>query len=64
MTDDRFHLQHGPIDLILHVEASEQIRKRLYSVAEKRFDTVLEELVAELDLLKLPWTADQSGCRG
>jgi len=64
MTDDRFHLQHGPIDLILHVEASEQIRKRLYSVAEKRFDTVLEELVAELDLLKLPWTADQSGPKG
>ena len=64
MTDDRFHLQHGPIDLILHVEASEQIRKRLYSVAEKRFDTVLEELVAEMDLLKLPWNADQSGPKG
>jgi uncharacterized protein len=64
MGDERLHLQHGPIDLILHVDASEEIRKRLYSTTEKRFSTVLEELVAEMDLLKLPWTADQSGPKG
>jgi len=64
MGDERLHLQHGPIDLILHVDASEKIRKRLYSTAEKKISTVLDELVAEMDLLKLPWNADQSGPKG
>ena len=60
MSDNRLFLQHGPIDLILQVDASEEIRTRLYSCAKKRFSTVLEELVAEMDLLKLPWSADQT----
>ena len=64
MADNRLHLQHGPIDLILHVDASEEIRKRLYSTAENRFLTVLEELVEEMDLLKLPWKAEQSEPKG
>jgi len=64
MADDRLHLQDGPIDLILHVDAPEKIRKRLYSAAEKRFGTVLEELVAEMDLLKRPWNLDLSGPKG
>lgn len=64
MADDRLHLQHGPIDLILHVDASEDIRARLYSCAKKRFRTVLEELVAEMDLLKLPWSPDHVAPNG
>ncbi len=56
MADNRLHLQHGPIDLILHVDASEEMRKRLYSAAKKRFSTVLQELVVEMDLLKHPWS--------
>jgi len=64
MSDNRLYLQHGPIDLILHVDASEEIRTRLYSCAKKRFSTVLEELVAEMDLLKLPWSADQAAPSG
>jgi ApbE superfamily uncharacterized protein (UPF0280 family) len=64
MADDRLHLQHGPIDLILHVEASESIRKRLYSAVGKRFHTVLEELVTEMELLKLPWNSNQSEPKG
>ncbi len=59
MADNRLHLQHGPIDIIALVDSSEEIRKRLYSAAQKRFSTVLEELVAEMDLLKLPWSTDQ-----
>ncbi len=64
MADNRLHLQHGPIDLILHVDASEEIRKRLYSAAKKRFSTVLQELVAEMDLLKQPWSADLPDPKG
>jgi len=64
MADNRLHLQHGPIDLILHVDASEEIRKRLYSTAKKRFSTVLQELVVEMDLLKQPWSADLQDPKG
>ena len=64
MADNRLHLQHGPIDLILHVDASEEIRKRLYSTAKKRFSTVLQELVVEIDLLKQPWSADLPDPKG
>ena len=64
MADDRLHLQHGPIDLIIHVDASEGIRKRLYSAVEKRSSTVLEELVTEMGLLKLPWNSAQSEPKG
>ena len=64
MADNRLHLQHGPIDLILHVDASEEIRKRLYSAAKKRFSTVLQELVVEMDLLKHPWSSDLPDPKG
>jgi len=64
MADDRLHLQHGPIDLIIHVDASEGIRKRLYSAVGKRSRTVLEELVTEMVLLKLPWNSAQSEPKG
>ena len=58
MADNRLHLQHGPIDIIAHVDAPEEVRKRLYTSASNRFSTVLVELVAEMDLLKQPWSTD------
>ncbi|MBC8259157.1 MAG: UPF0280 family protein [SAR324 cluster bacterium] len=64
MTDNRLHLQHGPIDIIAHVDAPKEVCHRLYSGAEKRFTTVLDELVGELDLLKQPWNSDQPNPRG
>ncbi len=64
MADNRLHLQHGPIDIIAHVDAPEEVRKRLYSTASHRFSTVLDELVAELDLLKQPWSADLPDPKG
>ena len=64
MADNRLHLQHGPIDIIAHVDAQEEVRKRLYSTASHRFSTVLDELVAELDLLKQPWSADLPNPKG
>ena len=49
----RLHLQHGPIDLIIGVEAeTPEIRRRTFQSASRRFDTVLSELVRELPLLK------------
>ncbi len=57
--DRRLHLQHGPINIIAHVEAPVEVQKRLYSSATSRLGTILDELVAELDLLKQPWSIDQ-----
>ncbi len=46
----RIHLHHGPIDLI--IEAFGPGRNHAYTVATRRFQTVLEELVTELPLLR------------
>ena len=46
----RLHLHHGPIDLI--IEAWGEGRNKAYRRAIGRFETVLEELVGELPLLR------------
>lgn len=46
---ERLHLQHGPIDLILGAEGAREVAFR---AAWARFRNVLEELVAELPLLR------------
>ncbi len=48
LSDGRLHLQHGPIDLVILGTETE------YDRAARRFRTVLEELVAELPLLRAP----------
>jgi ApbE superfamily uncharacterized protein (UPF0280 family) len=48
----RLHLHHGPIDLI--ISATGQGRKAAFKAAAVRFDTVLDELVAELEALRQP----------
>lgn len=54
----RLHLQHGPIDLIIGVdgaislELERYFRAHAFALANRRFSTILEELVAELPLLK------------
>lgn len=56
--DGRLHLQHGPIDLIIGVDGAISLelesyqRAHAFALANRRFKTVLEELVAELPLLK------------
>lgn len=50
----RLHLQHGPIDLIIEAVASEAERALAYRQAERRFRSVLEELVGELPTLRRP----------
>lgn len=46
----RLHLNHGPIDLIIDVNAA--ARNAAYDLAIVRFETVLEELVEELPALR------------
>lgn len=55
----RLHLQHGPIDLIVGAEGAG--RGAALEAAIRRFDTVLEELVAELPLLRAPVGARPAG---
>lgn len=50
----RLHLQHGPIDLIVEAEGSTEAVDAARRAATARFATILEELVAELDLLRRP----------
>ena len=48
----RLHLHHGPIDMIVGVSGPG--RAEALTRAACRFDTLLDELVAELPLLRLP----------
>ena len=50
----RLHLQDGPIDLIIGAEGEDAEIARAYAAAEARFETVLDELCAELTLLRQP----------
>ncbi|MEO1307742.1 MAG: UPF0280 family protein [Pseudomonadota bacterium] len=45
----RLHLQHGPIDLIIGADGG---RQDAFAAAEARFQTVLQELVADLTHLR------------
>ena len=45
----RLHLQHGPSDLIVYAEGD---RDRAFSAAKARFDTIIAEVVSELDTLR------------
>ncbi|MCM2562635.1 UPF0280 family protein [Lutimaribacter sp. EGI FJ00015] len=47
----RLHLQHGPIDLVIGADGD---RDAAFAAATDRFQTVLEELVQELPLLRRP----------
>ena len=51
----RLHLQHGPIDLIIGADGD---RQAAFRAARRRFETVLEELVEELDVLRHPMTPE------
>ena len=56
-SNGRLHLQHGPIDLVIGVDGgradSEADNRALaFALAERRFRTILTELVDELPLLK------------
>jgi len=51
------HLHHGPIDLIVSIKGTESSVTRARMLAADRFETVLTNLVAELDVLRQPTAA-------
>jgi ApbE superfamily uncharacterized protein (UPF0280 family) len=56
----RLHLQDGPIDLIVEACGSGADRRAAYDAAARRFTGLLDELCAELPLLRTP--ADPARC--
>jgi uncharacterized protein len=58
----RLHLNDGPIDLIIDADASADQIRRAYEAAGARFVTILDELCAELPLLRSRYL--MNGVRG
>ncbi len=54
LPDGRLHLHHGPIDLIVTAEGPD--RSQAMSEAKARFDSILTEVVGELDRLTQPFS--------
>ena len=54
LSDGRLHLNHGPIDLICEAWGNPAAVTHAYRNATRRFDGLLEELVAELPALRQP----------
>ena len=57
----RLHLQHGPIDLIIQATGERQEIARAYRQAHACFQTVLTDLVAELEYLRRPLSETSPG---
>jgi uncharacterized protein len=51
---NRLHLSEGPIDLVIWAEGAPAAIADAYRAAERCFDGLLAELVAELPLLRMP----------
>jgi ApbE superfamily uncharacterized protein (UPF0280 family) len=57
LPDGRWHLQHGPIDIVIGANAvagAEEVLEAAHARAWARFQTILTELVGELPLLRQP----------
>ena len=53
LSADRWHFQHGPIDIVIGAEGVAAAVDAAHEAAWLRFETVLDELVAELPALRL-----------
>ncbi|MGP9818792.1 UPF0280 family protein [Salinarimonas sp. NSM] len=60
----RLHLHHGPIDIVAEAFGPDDAVAEAYARAVARFETVLEELAAELAVLRRPVAAGGSPVRG
>lgn len=58
LANGRWHLQHGPIDLVIAAEGEPAAIAAAHAAAWARFQPLLGELVAELALLRLPLRPD------
>jgi ApbE superfamily uncharacterized protein (UPF0280 family) len=56
----RLHLNHGPIDLIVECDGGRAAREAAFRAATNRFEGLLDELVAELPLLRTPVSVTDS----
>ncbi|HUP06866.1 MAG TPA: UPF0280 family protein [Caldimonas sp.] len=54
MPDGRWHFQHGPMDVVLGADGERAAVEAAHAAAWKRFEPLLDELVAELALLRQP----------
>jgi ApbE superfamily uncharacterized protein (UPF0280 family) len=59
---NRWHLQHGPIDLIIGADGEAAAVHAAHEACWQRFTHVLDELVAELALLKQAVSPDAVNC--
>ncbi|MDE2093905.1 MAG: UPF0280 family protein [Burkholderiales bacterium] len=62
LPNGRWHFQHGPIDLVIGAEGDAAALAAGHAAAWARFETVLDELVAELRTLRLPLDRDAHRC--
>ena len=60
----RLHLQDGPIDLIVEADGSETDIRAAYDAAIRRFTGLLDELCAELTVLRMPARRDKCALDG
>lgn len=54
LPDGRMHFQHGPIDIVIGADGDARAVEAAHAQAWRRFEGVLDELVAELALLREP----------
>ncbi|HVY98026.1 MAG TPA: UPF0280 family protein [Dongiaceae bacterium] len=54
LSGNRLHLQDGPIDLVIEAMGAASEVEAGYAAAARRFQTILDELCAELPILRLP----------
>jgi ApbE superfamily uncharacterized protein (UPF0280 family) len=64
LSGDRMHFQHGPIDLIVSADGPFDAVEASYARGWKRFEGILEELTAELPLLRRPLGEEPPPLRG
>ena len=64
LADGRLHLHDGPIDLIIEAFGETSAVEAAYIAAWRRFATILDELCAELPLLRAQAGADGPAPRG
>ena len=58
----RWHFQHGPIDLVINADGDEAALASAHAAAWQRFQQVLPELVQELPQLRLAVSSSPADC--
>lgn len=62
MDEQRWHFQHGPIDLVISADGDSAAVASAHAAAWQRFEQVLPELVQELPQLRLPVSSSLADC--